>query len=256
MILVANPRGGCGKTTAAMQLLAPWMLERTGKSSIIEINNDEHRDVIDFAESQIQLIPISVSNELSVAAAVDQLMSRDDKAHVIADLGGNRTSDLAMQHIGAHGYDAFIKMIVIPVSAGGVDVIYAGKTLENIREWMPAYKGSITLVITRAESADISTVKQGMPDAFRLIDEEELSGPVLMETNMAFPGSRMLKMTAWEIAEQSAELTKEMKETLSVDDEDYERVNTLIADSIIAGQQLATPFEELDKIVDLRPVAC
>ncbi len=257
MILVINTKGGSGKSTASMQLLAPWVLERTGKAALVELD-DENHDSADFTDSAIESERVKVGKEVDAEFAVDELIARTDNAYVIADIGGNRTSAMALQHIGARGYDAFIDMIVIPVSGPGQDVLNAKKTLNHVRELMPDYDGKILMVMTRTTSTDVPSVRRRMPDAFALFDKEKLSGPIILPADNAFPMSRMLKMSAWEIAQQGAELKSELRTAMRNARNNPERreelamLTSVVNDSITLSEHLKTQFDALDKVLDLR----
>lgn len=257
MILVINTKGGSGKSTASMQLLAPWVLERTGKAALVELD-DENHDSADFTDSEIQSDRVKVGKEVDAEFAIDELMARTDNAYVIADIGGNRTSAMALQHIGARGYDAFIDMIVIPVSGPGQDVTNAKKTLNHVRELMPDYDGKILMVMTRTTSDDVRSVRRRMPDAFALFDKEGLAGPIILPNDNAFPMSRALKMSAWEIAKQGERLKTELRSAMreARNDpemrEDLAHLTAIVNDSMGISRHLEAQFGELDKVLDLR----
>lgn len=260
MILVINTKGGSGKSTTSMQLLAPWVLERTGKAAVVELD-DENHDSADFTDSAIQSERVRVGKEVDAEFAIDEMMARTDDAYVIADIGGNRTSSMALQHIGSRGYDAFIDMIVIPVSSPGQDVLNAKKTLDHVRDLMPDYDGKVLMVMTRTTSEDVRTVRKRMPDAFALVDREKLAGPIILPTDNSFPLSRTLKMSVWEIAQQGETLKSELRKAMVGARNKPERrdelamLNSVVADSLKMSEYLATQFTNLDKILDLKAAA-
>ena len=257
MILVINTKGGSGKSTASMQLLAPWVLERTGKAALVELD-DENHDSADFTDSAIQSERVMVGKEVDAEFAVDELIARTDNAYVVADIGGNRTSAMALQHIGARGYDAFIDMIVVPVSGPGQDVANAKKTLDHVRELMPDYEGKILMVMTRTTSPDPRAVRRRMPDAFALFDKEGLSGPIILPNDNSFPMSRTLKMSAWEIAQQGDELKSQLRAAMRdarndpAKREDIAMLTSVVNDSLAMRDHLESQFAALDKVLDLR----
>lgn len=256
MILVINTKGGSGKSTAAMQLMAPWVLERTGKAALVELD-DENHDSAAFTESGIQTERVKVGKEIDAEFAIDELMSRNDDSYVIADIGGNRTSAMALEHIGNRGYDALIDLIVIPVSSPGQDVQNAKKTLDHVHDLMPGYKGKILLVLTRTNSDEARMVRRRMPDAFALLDNEKLSGPIILPSNDAFPLSRTLGMTVWEVAGQGPALKEHFQKEMSnaPDAEKREEIGftlSVINNAIKMQKHLDLQFKELDKILDLR----
>lgn len=257
MILVINTKGGSGKSTASMQLLAPWVYDRTGSATLVELD-DENHDSADFTDSAIKSERVKVGKEVDAEFAIDELMSRTDDSYVIADIGGNRTSTMALQHIGSRGYDAFIDLIVVPVSGPGQDVLNAHKTINHVRELMPDYDGKILMVMTRTTSSDPRKVRRRMPDAFALLDREKLAGPIILPTDNSFPMSRSLKMTAWEIAQQGEELKTELRNAMKeVRSNPQKRENlafltSIVSDSLAMKPHLEEQFTALDKVIDLR----
>lgn len=257
MILVINTKGGSGKSTTGMQLLAPWVLERTGKAALVELD-DENHDSADFTGSAIDSQRVRVGKEVDAEFAIDELMARTDDAYVIADIGGNRTSAMALQHIGARGYDAFIDLIVVPVSGPGQDVLNAKKTLDHVRELMPDYTGKVLMVMTRTTSTDPRAVRRRMPDAFSLLDREKLAGPIILPTDNSFPMSRALKMTVWEIAQQGEALKVELRDAMrgARNDpgkrEELAMLTAVVSDSLNIRSHLEQQFTALDKVLDLR----
>lgn len=257
MILVINTKGGSGKSTASMQLLAPWVLSRTGKAALVELD-DENHDSADFTDSAIQSERVKVGKEVDAEYAIDELINRTDDSFVIADIGGNRTSAMALQHIGARGYDAFIDLIVIPVSGPGQDVLNAKKTLDHVRTLMPDYDGKVLMVMTRTTTTDVRSVRRRMPDAFNLLDREKLAGPIILPTDNSFPMSRMLKMSVWEIGQQGEELKGKLRNAMKgarnnpQQREELAMLNSVVSDSLVMHEHLEAQFAELDKVLDLR----
>lgn len=257
MILVINTKGGSGKSTASMQLLGPWVLSRTGKAALVELD-DENHDSADFTDSAIKSERVKVGKEVDAEYAIDELINRTDDAFVIADIGGNRTSAMALQHIGARGYDAFIDLIVIPVSGPGQDVLNAKKTLDHVRKLMPDYDGKVLMVMTRTTTTDVRSVRRRMPDAFNLLNREKLAGPIILPTDNSFPMSRMLKMSVWEIGQQGSELKAKLRDAMKGARNNPERreelamLNSVVSDSLVMHEHLEVQFAELDKVLDLR----
>jgi hypothetical protein len=257
MILVINTKGGSGKSTASMQLLAPWVLSRTGKAALVELD-DENHDSADYTDSAIRSERVKVGKEVDAEYAIDELINRTDDHFVIADIGGNRTSAMALQHIGARGYDAFIDLIVIPVSGPGQDVLNAKKTLDHVRTLMPDYDGKVLMVMTRTTTTDARSVRRRMPDAFNLLDREKLAGPIILPTDNSFPMSRMLKMSVWEIGQQGEELKGQLRNAMRgarnnpAQREELAMLNSVVSDSLVMHEHLEVQFAELDKVLDLR----
>lgn len=256
MIVIVNTKGGSGKSTSARQVLAPWVLNKVGQATIVELD-DENHDSLDFTKSAIQSERVKVGKEVNAGFAIDKLMDQTAEGYVIADIGGNRTCSMTLEHLGKSGYDVFIDMIVVPVSSAGQDVINAKKTLDAIHHHMPDYQGKIVLFITRTTTEDVDMVRAIMPDAFALAEQYKLAGPIILPSMNCFAISRYMGMSVWEIAEQGNDLKQKLRQDIRLASNDPERrnelsrLNKIVTESIEAKEYLASQFHLLDTIIDL-----
>lgn len=257
MILFVQTKGGCGKSTSAMQLAAPWVMNHIGSATLVELD-DENHDSAEFTESQIKTERITVGKEVNASFAIDQLIERMDDDYLIADIGGNRTATMTLENLGKGGYDAFIDIIMIPISSAGQDVVNARKTITAIKNYMPSYSGKIVLVITRTTTSDVTLLRRTMPDAFQLIEQYKLDGPLILPSMNCFPLSRYLKTTVWEISENADALLAEIQQNMRMARRDPERreqlatSNAVVTESKEARKMLEANFQALDKIIDLK----
>lgn len=257
MILIVNTKGGCGKTTTAMQLVAPWVLERVGEARVIEMDDENHHTA-SFTRSAINTKQIKVGKEVNASFSIENLIDETDKGYVIADIGGNRTSSMILEELGKGGYDSFVDLIVVPVSSAGQDVDNAHKTLKKIREFMPNYQGKVAMVITRTTTDDVDMLRQMTGDAFALIEKQKLEGPLILPNASCFAISSWLGLTVWEVIQQAEDISKQISEKrpLTKGDPDERRklsgLNRIVVESQGIENHLKSQFNELDKILDLK----
>ena len=96
MIIIPQTKGGVGKSTVAMQVIAPYLYKKHGKKiTYIEID-DENNDSQSFTRTEIVNKKMLGTNRLS---ELDELILMDDNHEVIVDVGGNKTSSLVLDEI-------------------------------------------------------------------------------------------------------------------------------------------------------------
>lgn len=255
MILSINTKGGAGKSTTSMQLLAPWKLSNNEKAVVVELD-DQNQDSEDYSSSVVEAYQHRVGKEARIHASFEKLIQGYMNKDPILDIGGNKTSDLTLQTLGATGAFLMIDLIVIPISSTGTDVKNARKTIELIKKHMPKYEGPIAMVITRAESDDIDDLKFDYPDAFELVAEFDLKGPLVLPRITAFANSRTVGRTVWEVAQNADKLNQESQKRMmqAIKNNDSKgtaystRINTLISESVEALPHLEKAFKQLDEI--------
>ena len=96
MIIIPQTKGGVGKSTLAMQVIAPYLFKKHGKKiTYIEID-DENNDSESFHRTDIVNKRMLRTNKIS---QLDELMLMDDNHEVIVDVGGNKTSSIVLNEI-------------------------------------------------------------------------------------------------------------------------------------------------------------
>lgn len=258
MIVVVNTKGGGGKSTTAMHLLAPWVLSRTGSSKIIEID-DQNIEGSDFKRSDVEIERFSMGEDAVSYFSAEKVVERSYAEQLIIDVGGNRTCDTFLKGIGNAGADKDIDLVVVPISSGGTDVENAFNTIDLIKEFLPDYTGEIVLVITRALSTDPEYVGRDMPDAFDLIESGGLKGPIILPHSRVFSGARDLKLTAWEVGDRFEALKGDIEREKAQAKKNRDmkaarllsRVNMIVMEGRRWHDYLNQQFEILDGILPI-----
>jgi cellulose biosynthesis protein BcsQ len=117
MIIIPQTKGGVGKSTVAMQVIAPYLYKKHGKKvTYIEID-DENNDSKSFTRTEIVNKKMLGTNKLN---ELDELILMDDNHEVIVDVGGNKTSSLVLDEIKKVGSFGNVKWI-IPLGDGELD---------------------------------------------------------------------------------------------------------------------------------------
>ncbi|MEY4503984.1 MAG: hypothetical protein RL154_276 [Pseudomonadota bacterium] len=130
--LVINSKGGVGKSTVAMQLLAPYIYEKWQTKALLVELDDENDDAKAFAESAIidvnklQLSKGELRNKLADLILGDR--------HTIFDIGANKTSSETLKALCDSGMIFAINLIIIPLMDGEQDALNAATTYFYIRD--------------------------------------------------------------------------------------------------------------------------
>lgn len=258
LILVANTKGGCGKSTSAIHLVAPWVLSRIGAANVVELD-DENTDTADFSNSKIKTKRLPLGKDRSSYLAVEKLIEQAMTERIIVDIGGNRTCTLTLRNLSEMGADDDIELIIVPVASPGRDVDNAANTIDQIRSEIRNYKGPIVLVISRTSSTDLGIVERENPEAFELAVRYEMKGPIILPDDRLFSGARKLNLSAWEISENIDQLSKMVSDMKSLSKEsrdvglhrEAQRLNAIIVAGRNMRPHLDSQFDKLDGILNL-----
>jgi hypothetical protein len=133
VILVANSKGGGGKSTVSQQVLATYILKEYGSASIKELD-DENLDSEYLTRSDIKAEQILLGSDSDeFASAVAETISLNSEGLVI-DVGGNRTTSIVIRELARlTTRSRVVDAICIPISDNRMGVMNARKTLEEIK---------------------------------------------------------------------------------------------------------------------------
>jgi hypothetical protein len=199
IFVIANTKGGVGKSAFAMQAVAPYLCSRHGGCALYEID-DFNFDSSDYENSMIKCESLKL--EKGVARVIDSLIQASaQNENLVIDVGGNQTCGEMLEALGKSSLASMINGFVIPVSQTGKDVENANKTIELIREYMPNNCQNIFLGVARIDKKfGIDDVEYMMPDAIEMATEANVKDVLLLHDDVSVPGSRKLGMSVWELA--------------------------------------------------------
>jgi len=258
MIVIANTKGGSGKSTSAMHLIAPWLLSRTGSAHIVEID-DQNTDTEGYANSDISTECLKMGDDSVAHYVAEKVIEKSYLDRIILDLGGNKTCDTFLRNLSNAGAGDDIDMFVVPVSGAGQDVINADKTIEFIKKEMPDFNGPILVVVTRSATVEPELVERELPEIFDTIEEYDVAGPIVLPQSRLFSGARGLGRSAWEVGRDYDLLMADIKKAKAAakkkrDIQDA-RLLSRLNSVIVAGRQwheyLNEQFAKLDQILPL-----
>jgi hypothetical protein len=205
MIIIPQTKGGVGKSTVAMQIIAPFLYKKHGKKvTYIEID-DENNDSKSFTRTDIVNKRMLGTNKLT---ELDELILTDDNHEVIIDVGGNKTSSLVLDEIKKIGTYNNVKWI-IPLGDGELDGKNAIATMNKIRKIEPNAEKNMFFALNRAISMEADYIEEQFINFFghKYLNSDSVICDFVKDPNF-FPVkndkvitiSRYLGSTVWEMA--------------------------------------------------------
>ena len=219
-ILVGNTKGGVGKSTTSVQILAPFLFELGGNVSVPLVEfDDENKDAQTFSHSTLMhASQISLVGTDLVAVLSDLVLSNE---HLIVDIGGNKTTSILLDALEGSGMMEGFDMFVIPLMDGEQDAVNAIRIYKRVR----AISSSIAILfalskVDRNMSLEmqffdwVGDVKDRINGVPGLIEEasEKDRNMIFIHSSDVIKYSRIFGNTVYEIATKSLE---EMKAQLS-----------------------------------------
>ena len=205
MIIIPQTKGGVGKSTVAMQIIAPYLYKKHGKKvTYIEID-DENNDSQSFTRTDIVNKRMLGTNKLT---ELDELILMDDNHEIIVDVGGNKTSTLVLDEIKKIGTYDNVKWI-IPLGDGELDGKNAIATMNKIKKIEKNSEKNIFFALNRAISMEADYIEEQFINFFghKYLNSDSVICDFVNNPNF-FPVkndkiitlSRYLGSTVWEMA--------------------------------------------------------
>jgi len=208
-ILVVSTKGGVGKSTIAMQLVAPYLYDKNNKNIIKYYEcDDTNRDIHSYGATQLIDRNLVVMNSPLLREELFNIVSSNQPTCI--DVGGNNTAKLVIDTLTESGGFEFIDLVLIPCLDGEQDMINALDTYKYIKKINENIK--IVFVLNRVK--EVSYVQQQFDHFFGdsrgvfsnflcakdYINEEELSLYISFLDNEVIKFSRRFGLSVYEIA--------------------------------------------------------
>ncbi|MDD2639395.1 MAG: AAA family ATPase [Arcobacteraceae bacterium] len=223
MIIIPQTKGGVGKSTVAMQIIAPFLYKKHGKKvTYIEID-DENNDSKSFTRTDIVNKRMLGTNKLT---ELDELILTDDNHEVIIDVGGNKTSSLVLDEIKKIGTYNNVKWI-IPLGDGELDGKNAIATMNKIRKIEPNAEKNMFFALNRAISMEADYIEEQFINFFghKYLNSDSVICDFVKDPNF-FPVkndkvitiSRYLGSTVWEMAFNNTDFAQKAVQAKEIGD--------------------------------------
>ncbi len=262
MIIIPQTKGGVGKSTLAMQVIAPYLYKKHGKKiTYIEID-DENNDSESFNKTEIVNKKMLKTNKLT---QLDELILMDDNHEVIVDVGGNKTSSLVLEEIKKVGTFNNVKWIV-PLGDGELDGKNALATMKKLKKIESNVDSNLIFALSRAISTEQDYLEEqfvnffghkylGNSSTITSVVKDPKYFPVINDKIITI--SRYLGSTVWEMAHNNTDFAKKAMEAKENGDVDsarkylfFRRIQTEAKDYVL--NSLNGIFCSLDKWIDIK----
>lgn len=262
MIIIPQTKGGVGKSTVAMQVIAPYLYKKHGKKiTYIEID-DENNDSKSFTRTNIVEKRMLGTNKIS---ELDELILMDDNHEIIVDVGGNKTSSLVLEEIKKVGSFGNVKWI-IPLGDGELDGKNAIATMKKIKKIETNPEKNILFALNRAISMEPDYYEEQFINFFghKYLDSSSVMFDLIKDPNY-FPVrndkiitmSRYLGSTVWEMAYNNTDFALKAVEAKEKGDIEaarkylfFRRIQTEAKDYVL--EVLNKIFFDLDKWIEIK----
>ncbi len=223
-IALISTKGGVGKSTISMQLIAPYLYEKNEKKPIKHYEfDDENHDSSSFGDSilskrrQINVSSPLLKEELTEIFAEDETMC--------LDIGANKTAMILIDALNDTGMINFLDLIVIPMLDGEQDGINASYIYTLLKWNNPNLK--ILFVLNRAKNlkyakyqfenyfGDIRGIFKNVNPVVDNIFDRDKENYLMLLDHEVIKYSRRFGLTVYEIAEQERDFITEIRNSFS-----------------------------------------
>jgi cellulose biosynthesis protein BcsQ len=219
-VLVVSSKGGVGKSTVSMQIIAPYLYQKNNNNKISFYEfDDENIDSLSYGGSQLShREPIEVE-EFVLMDKLIEILSRDEFCCI--DVGGNKSTTLCIDAINGSGMVNMIDLAVIPLLDGEQDAINAKKVYDLLKELNPDI--NILFALNKVKNpkyikyqfdsffGDIRGIFDDSDAIVKHIEDNEKENYIIIEDNDIIKYSRKFGTTIFEIAEQKRDFMLELE---------------------------------------------
>jgi hypothetical protein len=262
MIIIPQTKGGVGKSTLAMQVIAPYLYKKHGKKiTYIEID-DENNDSQSFNRTEIVNKRMLQTNKLK---ELDELILMDDNHEIIVDVGGNKTSTLVLDEIKKVGTFNNVKWIV-PLGDGELDGRNAIATMKKLKKIEANAQDNLIFALSRAISTEQDYLEEQFINFFghkylgsnsTITDVIQNPKYIPIVNDKIITISRYLGSTVWEMAHNNTDFAKKAVEAKELGDKEsarkylfFRRIQTEAKDYVL--NNLNNVFCALDKEIIIK----
>lgn len=218
-IIVVSSKGGVGKSTISMQLIAPFLYEFNGNNPVSFYEfDDENSDCLSYGDSKLTKRRIvEVSSPILREDLTDMFLKEETACF---DIGGNKTTTIVLNAFNESGMIHFVDLVVIPLLDGEQDGINAIVIYSILKDMRPDLK--FIFVLNRAKNhryveyqfdnffGDIRGIFENNNSVINCIFGEDDNYIAMIDDDI-IKYSRRFGLTIYEIAHQNKDFISLLK---------------------------------------------
>jgi len=131
-VLIANAKGGAGKSTVSMQIVVPFLNKYSGQNVYLYEFDDENEDSKSYIDSRlVQTQQVHVENN-DLRGELQNILLKDQ--NLCIDVGANKTATLVIDALISSGMIYCLDLVVIPLMDGEIDAVSALNTYITLKD--------------------------------------------------------------------------------------------------------------------------
>ncbi|WP_455755964.1 hypothetical protein [Sulfurimonas sp.] len=219
-ILVVSSKGGVGKSTVSMQVVAPFLYEKNNKNSIPFYEfDDENIDSLSYGASNLTTREAIDVEEFVIMDKFIEILSRDEFCCI--DVGGNKSTSLCLDTLDECGMVREIDLVVIPILDGEQDAINAKKVYARLKQIDSEI--NVVFALNRVKNkkyvkyqfdnffGDVRGIFDDSSAMLNFIDEKHKENYICIDDSDMIKYSRKFGMTIYEIAVEKRDFISEFE---------------------------------------------
>jgi cellulose biosynthesis protein BcsQ len=218
-IIVISSKGGVGKSTISMQLIAPYLYETGGGVVPFYEFDDENCDSLSYGASQLTTREVIEVGSTILKEELTDIFSKKENACL--DIGGNKTTTIVLNALDESGMIHFVDLAVIPLLDGEQDGINASIVYTTLKDMKPDLK--FVFVLNRAKNhryinyqfdnffGDVRGILSDVQAIKNYLFDGDHENYVVMLDDDIIKYSRRFGLTIYEIAQMKKDFSQALK---------------------------------------------
>jgi len=222
-ILSISSKGGVGKSTIAMQIVTPYLYVHNDKQPIKYYEfDDENQDYLSFGDSNLSVRKSVSVDDNFLRDEITEIFSKNES--VCVDIGGNKTTALALKAFRDSGMINLIDLVIIPILDGEQDGINASMVYNTLKHLNPDIK--VLFILNKVKN--LKKIKYQFENYFgdprgifnkkyalkTYLNDNDFENYAVMLDDDVIKYSRRFGLTIYEIAKQERDFVENLRKNM------------------------------------------